>query len=247
MGFVLYIQGRRMDEEICTNDMLIIPPIFNGFAVKGFFTTKAVNGNLKAISKLARIPVSNVYQPIQKHTDRIIVLNSNREKEIADAVITTQSDILIGIDVADCVPILLYDKNKEVIGAVHAGWRGTAKEILKKTIDKMFEKFNSSAKDILIAIGPAIRHCCYEVGSEVMEAVRDVTGEGAYYIQKKDNDKYYLDLPTANIYQAISLGVPKENIWILPECTYCLPDRFNSYRYTKGKTDKQSGFIMIIK
>lgn len=234
-----------MDEEICTNDMLIIPPIFNGFAVKGFFTTKAVNGDLKTISKLAGIPISNVYQPIQKHTDRIIVLNSNAEKKIADAVITTQSDILIGIDVADCVPILLYDKNKEAIGAVHAGWRGTANKILEKTINKMSDKFSSSAKDILIAMGPAIRQCCYEVGSEVFEAVRDVTGEGAYYIPKED--KYYLDLPTANMYQAISLGVPKENIWILPECTYCLPDRFNSYRYTKGKTGKQSGFIMIIK
>ncbi len=234
-----------MIEKENINDMLIFPPIFGGLPVNGFFTTKAINGDLKTISRLVDVPISNIYQPLQKHTDRIMEIDSVMDKKVADAVITTQTDILIGVDVADCVPILLYDKRLRVIGAVHAGWRGTSHQILKKTISKLVNKFNSSAKDILIAMGPAIRQCCYEVGSEVIDAVKYATGDGTYYVQKRD--KYYLDLPTANMYQAIASGVSSENIWIYPECTYCLPNRFYSYRYAKGKTGRQSGFIRIFK
>ncbi len=225
------------------NDMLIFPPILKGLPVKGFFTTKAINGDLKIISSLADVPISKIYQPIQKHTDKIIFLESDMDKKIADAVITALTGILIGVDVADCVPILLYDKRLQVIAAVHAGWRGTSHQILKKTISKMTHKFSSSPSDILIAMGPAIRQCCYEVGDEVIEAVEKATGAGEYYVQKEQS--FFLDLPTANMHQAVSSGVPSLNIWMLNECTYCRPDLFYSYRYSKGKTGRQGGFIGI--
>lgn len=233
-----------MIEEKNSNDMLIFPPIFKGLPVKGFFTTKAINGDLKIISRLADVSISKIYQPIQKHTDRIIELGSVMDRKIADAVITAQTGILIGVDVADCVPILLYDKRLKVIGAVHAGWRGTSHQILRKTINNMADKFSSSPSDILIAMGPAIRQCCYEVGAEVIEAVEKATGTGEYYVQKEQ--RFFLDLPLANMYQAVSSGVPSVNIWMLQECTFCLPDRFYSYRYTKGKTGRQSGFISVL-
>lgn len=224
--------------------MLIFPPILKGLPVKGFFTTKAINGDLKIISRLADVSISKIYQPIQKHTDRIIFLESDMDIKIADAVITAQTGVLIGVDVADCVPILLYDKRLKVIGAVHAGWRGTSHQILGKTINNMADKFSSSPSDILIAMGPAIRQCCYEVGAEVIEAVEKATGTGEYYVQKEQ--RFFLDLPLANMYQAVSSGVPAVNIWMLQECTFCLPDRFYSYRYTKGNTGRQSGFIGIL-
>lgn len=224
-----------------SNDMLIFPSIFNGLPVKAFFTTKAINGDLKIISRLADVPLSKIYQPIQKHTDSIIFLGPDMDIKIADAVITTQTGTLIGVDVADCVPILLYDKRLHAIGAVHAGWRGTSHQILGKTINKMADKFSSSPSDILIAMGPAIRQCCYEVGAEVIEAIEKATGTGEYYVQKEQ--RFFLDLPTANMYQAISSGVPSVNIWMLQECTFCRPYRFYSYRYSKGKTGRQSGFI----
>lgn len=232
-----------MIEENNINDMLIFPPIFKGLPVKGFFTTRAVNGDLKIISRMSGIPISKVYQPIQKHTDRIIFLEPDMDIEIADAVITAQTNTLIGVDVADCVPILLYDKRLKVIGAVHAGWRGTSHQILVKTVNKMADKFSSFPSDILIAMGPAIRQCCYEVGAEVIEAVEKATGTGDYYVQKEQ--RFFLDLPAANMHQAISSGVPSVNIWMLQECTFCRPDRFYSYRYSKGKTGRQSGFIGI--
>ncbi|HXX57100.1 MAG TPA: polyphenol oxidase family protein, partial [Thermodesulfovibrionales bacterium] len=144
----------------------------------------------------------------------------------------------------DCLPILVYDAGSHVVAAVHAGWRGTAAAILRKTMRTMRDRFASSPSEILIAIGPGIRACCYEVGYEVMDAVRRATGEGKYF--EKRGEKYFLDLPSANRYQALSDGVPGENIWTSDECTYCLPDRYYSYRFAKGPTGRQGGFIGIV-
>jgi hypothetical protein len=100
----------------------------------------------------------------------------------------------------------------------------------------------------VIAIGPAIRWCCYGVGYEVIEAVKKVTlpaPKSKDYIIKR-GEKYCLDLPTANKYQAFSLGIPLENIWMSDECTFCLPEKYYSYRYAKGTTGRQCGFIGIV-
>jgi YfiH family protein len=224
------------------DNLFISPPIFQGLSVRGFFTTKALNGDLQNISRLSGLPISSFYHPIQKHTDRIVVLTDSMDRKVADAVITSRTDVMIGVDVADCLPILLYDRRLNVIGAVHAGWRGTAGMILKKTILKMGEVFNSMPQDILIAMGPAIKGCCYEVGVEVIETVEIATGKGNYYIDK--GDKYLLDLSAANMYQAFSLGIPSGNIWVSEYCTFCHPEKFYSYRYAKGKTGRQSGYIV---
>ena len=145
------------------------------------------------------------------------------------------------MQVADSVTLLLYDRLQGIIAAVHAGWRGTAQEILKGTIRAMQERFDSSIDKILIAIGPSIRQCCYEVGDEVETSVRNVTGEGDYYINK--SNKRFIDLSSANKIQALSVGIPEENIWQSEECTFCNPDKFHSYRYTKKSAGRQGGFI----
>ncbi len=208
--------------------------------LKAFFTTKSLNGSLKDLLKSIYVLEKDVYLPIQKHTDKVMVLENDFKPVVADAVITRKKGVLIGIHVADCVPILLYDKKKSLVGAVHAGWRGTAAQILKNTIKAMQKRFHSSAEDVLIAIGPSIRQCCYEVGEEVKHAVYNVTGEGSYY--RRQNGKYFIDLSSANMIQALSMGIQEENIYQSDECTFCNPDRFYSYRYTKGSDGRQGGF-----
>lgn len=200
-----------------------------------FFTTKIADNDLNKWN-------GRVFYPIQRHTDNIYILNDNRQIDVAaDAVITDRRGILIGVKVADCVPILLYDRRRDVIGAVHAGWRGTAKGILKKTIKTMSDIYGSCGDDILIAIGPSIKGCCYEVGVDVMESVYKATGEGEYY--KGIDGRHYLDLSMANIIQAQSMGVPQDNIWYSDECTFCNPLKFYSYRYSGTSTGRQGGFI----
>ncbi|MEK6581528.1 MAG: peptidoglycan editing factor PgeF [Nitrospirota bacterium] len=224
-------------------ETLIYPDIF-GSHTTAFFTGKSPGADLDRISNIASVSKEKIYLPIQKHTDKVLLLDSDFSPRIADAVITKGRGILIGVQVADCVPVLLSDTKKSVLGVVHAGWRGTAAEILKKTINSMCDKFSSVPEDIMIALGPSIRLCCYHVGYDVLESVIKATGSGDYHNQK--TDAYCLDLATANKYQTISSGIPEKNIWMSQECTYCKPDRFYSYRYAKGSTGRQCGFIGIL-
>lgn len=224
-------------------EKLVSPDIFDK-SVKAFFTGKAHGADIEKLSGLTAIEKQKIYMPLQKHTDKIVILDSDLEPKIADAVITNRKGLIIGIQVADCVPIILHDLMKNVIGAVHAGWRGTAAEILKATLEAMAARFYSRPSDIIVAIGPSIRWCCYEVGHEVIDAITKATGEGEYF--KSKGGKLCLDLQTANKIQALSMGVSDKNIWLSGECTYCLPDRYYSYRYAKGTTGRQGGFIGLL-
>lgn len=218
---------------------LIFPAIFKG-GVTAFFTGKDPGADLDGIAGILGIKKENIYLPIQKHTDKIVLLESSRDTKIGDAVVTKEAGVLIGVKVADCVPVLIHEKEKGVIGAVHAGWRGTAAGILKKTLSMIMERYTCGPKGLCLAIGPSIKGCSYAVDHEVNDAVREATGEGNYY--SKDGEKYLLDLASANKYQALSLGIPEPNIWFSDACTYCNPDKFYSYRYA-GSTGRQAAFI----
>ena len=213
--------------------------------VRAFFTGKVPGIDRERVSDLASVPRDLIYMPIQQHTDKVIVLDSDLDPKIGDAVVTKRDGILIGIQSADCVPILVSGKTPcRGIGAIHAGWRGTAAGILKTTIRAMGEKFLIDPADLVLAIGPCIRWCCYEVGSEVVAAVKRASGEGAYVMEK--GEKYHLDLVSATIAQALQAGVPEANISVHGECTFCHPDRYYSYRFAKGPTGRQAGFIGIL-
>jgi YfiH family protein len=219
---------------------IIVPPIFKDYDVIAIFTTKALG--LKNI--LIKYPFDRIYIPLQKHTDKIVVLDFDRSERIGDGVVTKERGIMIGVQVADCVPILLFDRRRDVVAAVHAGWRGTASGILKKMIELMERRYHSFKDDIILSIGPSIRWCCYEVGYDVLEAVKKETGNGDYFLEK--GQKYCLDLPTANKYQALGAGIKEKNIWLSNECTYCLPEKYYSYRFSKGITGRQYGLIGMV-
>ena len=222
---------------------LICPDNFNG--VRAFFTMRSLGSDISRISNILSIEEDDIFFPVQRHTDNILVIGSDLKPAIADAVVTDRKRLLLGVKVADCVPILLFDRKRAIIGAVHAGWRGTAAQIIRKTIRLMMEDFGSSPLDIAVALGPSIRKKCYHVDREVKEAVCYATGEGDYYTEDI-NGKYCIDLSTANILQVQSLGVPVENIWSSDECTFCNPEKYYSFRYRKDGNGRQGGFIGIL-
>jgi YfiH family protein len=222
---------------------VMVPEIFENKVV-AFFTGRKVGADNLQLSGIPLIADRKIYMPIQKHTDKVLILDSDLERKLADAVITKRKDVIIGVQTADCVPILLYDTKARAIGAVHAGWRGTAARILRETIKAMGDRFGSSASNILVAIGPSIKGCCYNVGYEVIEAVEIATGNGEYWTEK--GEKYFIDLPSVNKQQAVSSGIPPENVWISDDCTFCLSDKYYSYRHAKGPTGRQGGFIGIL-
>ncbi|SHO80649.1 COG1496: Uncharacterized conserved protein [hydrothermal vent metagenome] len=181
----------------------------------------------------------------QTHSDNVIIIKNNQSQgwndEISaikdcDSLITNLPNIALTILTADCVPILIYDRDKKVISAVHSGWRGTKKRILKKTISKMIMNFNSNIEDIEVFIAPSIRGCCYEVNWEVAK-------EFNKYI--KIEDKYMLDLAKINHSELIEMGI--KNIKISPYCTSCDNDKFFSYRKEKGCNGRFMSIIWIAK
>ncbi|UCH46275.1 MAG: peptidoglycan editing factor PgeF [Nitrospiraceae bacterium] len=225
-------------------DNVITPPNFSAPAVTAFFTTRHFHKDSKHIkgflAEICGLRQEQIFLPIQKHTNEVHNLQDSSEPVIADAVITDKRNLLIGVLVADCVPLLVHDTVRKIMGAVHAGWRGTASGILMKTVTAMREKYGSLPRDLVLAIGPSIRQCSYEVDEEVRNAVSAATGPGSYY--KKRGEKYLLDLASANRIQAVKAGIPEGSIWRSDECTYCNPDKFYSYRYAR-ETGRQGGFI----
>jgi hypothetical protein len=212
--------------------------------ITAFFSGKVPGSDLDQIATIAGISKTQIYLPVQKHTDKVLILDAPLERTIADAVVTGRKGILIGVQVADCVPLLLHDKKKHVMGVVHAGWRGTALSILKKTLDVMKRRFLCEPRDIIMAIGPSIRGCCYAVGPEVSEAVTHASGKGSYSRMK--DGKHCIDLALANRQQALCAAISASNIWICEECTFCNPDRYFSYRYAKGAAGRQAAFIGML-
>lgn len=219
--------------------MITYPEIFEGHQVKAFFTKKIQNPE-----DFRKLLPFKIYMPIQMHTDNIQILNIYTEPIIADAVITDRKNLFIGIKTADCLPILIFDTRNRVIGAVHAGWRGTAKGILKKTINKMKEIYGCDSKNLLIAFGPYIKGCCYEVGDEVIEEIKKEIPEQEYIF--RINGRKHIDIGVANFIQAISVGVKKENIWISKDCTYCKHNEYASYRFHSKKAERQYGIIGML-
>ncbi len=156
---------------------------------------------------------------IQVHGDKIhrvtednIGDNSNE----CDALLTTSDKPLLNIFVADCVPIVIYDREKNIGALCHCGWKGTFKTLLKKMIYEFIDDFNSYRSDILIGIGPSIGSCCYNVSSDLFNSFNPVAKEGF----KKDSE-FFLDLKEINKNQALNAGIPLENIEIMDMCTSC--------------------------
>ena len=225
-------------------DNFVRPDIFNE-NVQAFFTDRIIGADKKKLGKVLSIKEEDIFLPSQKHTDIVHTIDFDLKPKTADAVVTDRKGILIGVQVADCVPILIFDGRRSIAGAVHAGWRGTAAQIIKKTIFAMRECFSSRPEDLLIALGPSIRQCCYLVGKEVVDAVQEAAGDGNCYRVANDG-KYLLDLSYANVLQMMSLGVSEKNIWVSDDCTSCLRDKYYSYRVSKVYNGSQGGFIGIL-
>lgn len=187
----------------------------------------------------------------QVHGSDILVINEANEDYShflsleGDAIITNQPNLMIGVCVADCVPILLCDPEKSVVAAVHAGWQGTAGNIVSKTVEGMKSEFGCSPENIMAAIGPCIRKCCYEVDAPVKQAF--VKGGIAWdsCAEPNGDGKWQLDMVTANRELLVLAGVEAAAIYVSDMCVCCHRELFFSYRRDKGDTGRQIGFIML--
>jgi YfiH family protein len=143
-----------------------------------------------------------------------------------DAAVTETRGVMLGIQTADCVPILLADSGGRAVAAVHAGWRGTESRIVGIAVARLKEKFRIDPKDLVAAVGPHIGVCCFEVGEEVAARFADPQ----VVVRKAEWPKPHLDLQTANRNQLLMSGIPAEQIETSSLCTKCRADLFHSYR-----------------
>lgn len=175
----------------------------------------------------------------QTHSDHITIVRQKKSTwlthleehaiEDCDALITNQRNIMLTILTADCIPILLFDPKREVVAVIHAGWKGTQKEITFKTVQKMQEQFASHPEDILAGIAPSIGKCCYEVDWNVAKHFEHI--ENAY---EDKGEKQMLDLPHINRVQLLKAGVLSTNIEMSNICTACKVEDYFSYRKEDG-------------
>lgn len=162
-----------------------------------------------------------------------------------DGIVTNQPGVMLGVSVADCVPVLLLDPELKVVAALHAGWKGTARNIVGKGVEAMVSVFGSNPRAILAAVGPAISPCCYEVDAPVLEAFRTQGGGYERFAEPAGAGKWRLDMPAAIVAQLADAGVPDQNIETSGQCVSCTQELFFSYRRDHGETGRQMGFIML--
>ncbi|PKM90996.1 MAG: peptidoglycan editing factor PgeF [Firmicutes bacterium HGW-Firmicutes-12] len=162
-----------------------------------------------------------------------------------DALITNEREIPLILFYADCVPVFFLDPVKKAVGLAHAGWKGTVAKIAAKTVQALGENYGSNPKDILVAIGPSIGPCHYQVDRPVIDEVkRAYPKEWEELLTTSDIDGYaQLNLWEANLRQICQTGVPQENITVAGMCTYCCQENFFSHR--RGMAGRQAAIIML--
>lgn len=156
-----------------------------------------------------------------------------------DALITDSPNTYLGIQTADCLPIFIADQKKKVIAAVHAGRQGTALQITKKVLKRMEEAFACNSKNLLIAMGPSIGSCCYEIDERVFHP------EWKPFSTLRGSGKWMVDLAQINIAQMKRERIEEEQIFWVNLCTRCHSDLFFSYR-GEGQTGRQLSYIGIM-
>jgi hypothetical protein len=199
----------------------------------------------------------------QIHSDIIHSVDSPPDSQlVGDGLVTSAPGLLLGIQTADCLPIILVDPHHRAVGVFHAGWRGTVKRIVEKGVGEMRRRFGSRPRDLKAAIGPGIHGCCYEVGPEVRDQFASQFAYAAKLFREVEESdpvrekypmlfltarapghsdlpkKIFLDLVEANRQQLLAVGVPPKSIEASTLCTYCRTDLLFSYRAEKGKTGR---------
>ena len=175
----------------------------------------------------------------QVHGNGVIEAKIGNLQE-GDALVTNKTGLCLAVRVADCVPILLFDPKRHVIGAIHAGWRGTAKKIAGKTLKYMEEKYGVNPGDVIVGIGPSIGPCCFEVKEDVASQFKD--SYVSWFTHKMGRT---IDLWRVNYDQLIRGGVQKRNIEMTNICTMCNLDKYFSYRATCEASSFACGIMLL--
>ena len=206
-----------------------------------------VSENRKRFANALLSDTDVMFSAKQIHSDKILCVTKDDIGQYfeCDGFVTSEKGILLTVKIADCVPILFEDVENGVIGASHAGWRGTVAGIAQKTIESM-EKLGAKRENIIAVIGPSIHSCCYEVDDPFVCAVKGSPCAEIVlpFISPKNKlGKYFADLQGMNYALLSACGIQK--IYVSPLCTCCNKDVLFSHRGSNGKRGLMMAWIIM--
>lgn len=176
----------------------------------------------------------------QVHGTAVVEAARWRERPPADAVVTRERGLLVGVVTADCTPVLLVEPERRIAAAVHAGWRGAAAGVVEAAIATLRARFAVEPSALRACLGPTIGGCCYQVGAEVHAAFVDRTGERTAGAWRVDGERFRLDLRAAVTSLLHAAGVA--DVVAVGPCTACDPG-WCSYRRDGAGAGRQVGVI----
>ena len=252
------LQANRVSQitVLSAPELSAIPGIAHGFSTRraehnhftlGPFSSEnpAVSMNRARFMAAVDMPGWPLLKLKQTHSDTVHVFQDTlaaSQPVEGDAAVTNLRGATLGIQTADCVPILIADRRSRIVAAIHAGWRGIASRIAQKCVMRIAEDCQVPPEDLVAVIGPHNAVCCYEVGEEVVAAVNDSSS----IIRKPEWTKPHLDQAAANKNQLIEAGIPESQISVSTLCTQCRGDLFYSYRREGKATGRLLSVIGII-
>lgn len=157
----------------------------------------------------------------------------------ADAAVAAAPGVVLGIETADCLPVLVVDPGRRTVAAAHAGWRGTAAQVAREAVRALVAR-GSRPEDLQAALGPGIGPCCYEVGDDVRQAFGP---QGAAFFRPGPRGRDHLDVRAANRAQLLDEGLRPGRIAAVEECTFCRPDLYHSYRRDGKGAGRMINFV----
>lgn len=214
---------------------------YEGLSVCGYTGDEEVHvrASLESLARLLGVRPEDIVMPRQTHSTTVRRVGRGVGQEElygVDGLVTTETGIVIGVNTADCLPVLLADSRGRVVAAVHAGWRGAVAGIVLKAVDEMVSA-GASQEDIRAYIGPSIHSCCFEVGEEVAREFPE------RFVIRADGEKPHVDLQGFVTWPLTEAGVRPENIEDSGECTRCQPERYFSARALGIKSGRNFSFI----
>ena len=206
--------------------------------------------NYRRIGAVLGFTPEDVVNARQTHSDTVMKVGRKGcgkltvpgASPVCDALITNEPGVALFVSTADCTPVLLHDAVTGAVGAVHAGWKGTAQDIAGKTVAAMVRSFGCDPGDIRAAIGPNIGFCHFETDADVPDAMVAAFGDEAKQFIRAEGPKYYVNLKEINALALRRAGVRR--IEISSACTMCSPHRFWSHRATRGQRGTQGAIIV---
>lgn len=194
-----------------------------------------VEENRQRFWRALGVDMNDVIRQHQVHEDRVVFLQEQTLCADTDAMYTDQSKKFLTVVAADCVPVLFYEPAHRIIAVIHAGWRGTQKQIIKKTMASIQQTFGCSLGHAVAVLGPSIGADHYEVSDEVASMFDTA------FVNRRDYPKPHLDLWKANAAQLDEAGVG--HIVVTGACTMCQPDIYYSHRASGGRSGRMVGVI----